>query len=71
MGKLADTVNELNTQFYTERERNEKLTSKLNLNTEEILKLQHKIQVPEAKSRDKSKEKALTENKENDDIVTA
>ena len=71
MGKLADTVNELNKQLCTERERNEKLTSKLNLNTEEILKLHHKIQVLEVKSRNKSKEMALMENKENDDIVTA
>ena len=71
MGKLADTVNELNKQLCTERERDEKLTSKLNLNTEEILKLHHKIQVLEAKSRNKSKEMALMENKENDDIVTA
>ena len=47
------------------------LTSKFNLNTEEILKLQHKIKVLEAKSRDKSKEMALMDNKENDDIVTA
>ena len=71
MGKLADTVNELNKQLCTERERNEKLASKLNLNTDEILKLQHKIQVLEAKSRDKSKENVLMENKENDDIVTS
>ena len=47
------------------------LTSKFNLITEEILKLQHKIKVLEANSRDKSKEMALMENKENHDIVTA
>ena len=70
IGKLADTVNDLNKQLCTERERNEKLTSKLNLNKEEILKLQHRIQVLEVESRNSSTERTLVDNKENDDIVT-
>jgi len=71
MGKLADTVNDLNKQLFTERERNDKLTSKLNLNKEEILKLQHRIQVLEAESRNNSTERTIMDNKENDDLVTA
>ena len=71
MGKLADTVNDLNKQLCTERERNEKLTSKLNMNKEEILKLQHRIQVLEAESRNNSTKRTIMDNKENDDLVTA
>ena len=71
MEKLADTLNDLSKQLCTEKERNEKLTSKLNLNKEEILKLQHRIQVLKAKSRNKSTEKILMVNKENEDILIA
>ena len=71
MGKLADTVNELNKQLSTERERNEMLTSKLNLNKDEILKLRLQIQLLEAEANNKSKEKTPMENKENNDILPA
>ena len=69
MGKLADTVNELNSLH--RKGRKEKLTSKLNLNKEEILKLQHRIQAQEAELRNNSTERTLIDNKENEDLVTA
>ena len=48
-----------------------KASIELNLNTGEILELQRKIQVLDAESRDKSKEKTLMENKEKDVILSA
>ena len=48
MGELSDSINELNKHLCIKRERNESLTAKLNLNQEEILKLQLRIQVLDA-----------------------